>query len=151
MPRVAKDYSKTIIYKIACKDPSITDCYIGCTTNFSKRKSHHKHNCNNNVRKNYIYQFIRANGGWNNWDMVMVEEFNCDNELQASARERHWFDIIKPTLNMQCPNEGTGKLWRDNHPDYMKEYGKEWRDNNPDYFKNYRIKRKENNNYLNEV
>jgi hypothetical protein len=98
--------------------------------------------------------------------MVMVEEFNCDNPLQASARERYWFDIIKPTLNMDCPNEGTGKLWRDNHPDYMKEYGKEWRDNHPDYmkeygkewsdnhpdyFKNYYLKRKESNNYLNEV
>ena len=27
------DYSKSVIYKLCCKDPTITDIYIGSTTN----------------------------------------------------------------------------------------------------------------------
>ncbi len=36
------DYSNTIIYKIYSKNPSITDTYIGYTTNFIQRKYSHK-------------------------------------------------------------------------------------------------------------
>ena len=36
------DYSNIIIYKIYCKDPSITDVYVGQTSNFAKRKCAHK-------------------------------------------------------------------------------------------------------------
>ena len=35
-------FSKTIIYRIFCKDISITDCYIGRTVNFKIRLSGHK-------------------------------------------------------------------------------------------------------------
>ena len=45
MPRKPIDYSKTISYKIVCNDLSITDCYVGHTTDFTKRKSHHKSDC----------------------------------------------------------------------------------------------------------
>ena len=41
MPRVEIDYSNTIIYKISCKDTSITDIYVGHTTNFIQRKHTH--------------------------------------------------------------------------------------------------------------
>ena len=38
MPKENIDYSKTIIYKIVCKDINIKDCYVGSTTNFTNRK-----------------------------------------------------------------------------------------------------------------
>ena len=47
MPKVEIDYSKTIIYKLCCKDINITDIYVGHTTNFIKRKNEHKSDCNN--------------------------------------------------------------------------------------------------------
>jgi len=34
MPKENIDYSNTIIYKICCSDFSITDLYVGHTTNF---------------------------------------------------------------------------------------------------------------------
>ena len=37
------------IYKIVCNDLSITDCYVGHTTDFVKRKCNHKIICNNEV------------------------------------------------------------------------------------------------------
>ena len=40
------DYNKTIIYRIVCKDATITDCYIGHTTNIVKRRQEHKNICN---------------------------------------------------------------------------------------------------------
>ena len=42
MPRLPIDYSKTIIYRIVCKNPEIKDCYVGQTTDFTSRKSCHK-------------------------------------------------------------------------------------------------------------
>jgi hypothetical protein len=38
-------YENSLIYKICCKDPTITDNYIGSTCAFRKRKINHKSNC----------------------------------------------------------------------------------------------------------
>ncbi len=47
-----------IIYKIVCKDINITDCYIGSSIKFRKRKNLHKSNCNNVNGKNIIWIYI---------------------------------------------------------------------------------------------
>jgi hypothetical protein len=102
MPRTAIDYSNTIFYKIVCRDPEITDFYVGHTTNFVKRKYVHKHTCINvnSTGYNYIvYQFIRENGGWGNWDMIMIETCECENSIDACKKERQWIEELKPTLN----------------------------------------------------
>ena len=31
------DYQKTFIYKLCCRDPTITDIYVGHSTNFKQR------------------------------------------------------------------------------------------------------------------
>ena len=102
------DYSKTLIYKIVCKDPEIKSFYIGSTTNFTKRKHTHKYYCNNENNKIYnlkIYQAIRANGGFENWSMILVEDYPCENKREAEKREQYWKDELKPDLNMMnCGN-----------------------------------------------
>ena len=45
MPKNAINYSNTIIYKLVCKNINIEDCYVGHTTNFSKRKYQHYQRC----------------------------------------------------------------------------------------------------------
>jgi predicted GIY-YIG superfamily endonuclease len=75
------NYNNSIIYKLCCKDPEITEIYVGSTTNFYRRKQKHKSTCNNSNDKGYnlnIYQFIRDNGGWENWQMVEVERYKCN-------------------------------------------------------------------------
>jgi predicted GIY-YIG superfamily endonuclease len=52
------DYSKTVIYKIFCKDSNITDTYIGHTTNFNKRKRGHKKDCYNENDRKYNHKCI---------------------------------------------------------------------------------------------
>ena len=102
MPKKIIDYSNTIIYKIICKDKSITDLYVGHTTNFIKRKYEHKTKCNSgNDRK--IYNVIRANGGWDNWEMIEVAKHNCEDAVEARIREQEHYDILKPTLNIFNP------------------------------------------------
>ena len=109
MPKTPIDYSKSIIYKICCKDPEIKDIYIGSTTNFTKRKNQHKREVKSEGRqqsKYKIYQFIKNNGYWENWDMVMIEEYkDCESKLQLEKREREYYDLLKPTLNSQLPNK----------------------------------------------
>jgi len=93
MPRKVVDYSKTVIYKLVCKDVTVTDCYDGSTTSFTKRKCGHKTTCNNKASKDHnlpVYRFIRDNGGFDNWDMIEVETYNAVNKLEALKRERYY-------------------------------------------------------------
>ena len=67
MPKKVIDYSKGLVYKLVCNDLNVKDCYVGSTTNFSKRKNVHKSDCNNirSSRYNYrLYQVMRENNGW---------------------------------------------------------------------------------------
>jgi len=103
MPKNIIDYSNTIIYKIYCKDDKITELYVGHTTNFSKRKYHHKLSCNN-LNNNYkIYNIIRENGGWENWDMVEIAKYNCNNNTEARMKEQEHYELLKATLNSCSP------------------------------------------------
>ena len=100
------NYTNTVIYKIVCNDLNITDCYIGHTTHFIKRKQHHKESCNRITDTHYNYKFysiIRANGGWTNWSMIEIEKFPCLDANEAKAREHHWYVLNNSTLNSRQP------------------------------------------------
>jgi len=97
MPKAPIDYKKTIIYKIVCNDLNIKDYFVGHTTNMTKRKSAHKSACNNEKDKKHnlkIYQIIRENGGWSNWNTLVVEEFPCKDKYEACKREREVFEEL---------------------------------------------------------
>ena len=103
MPHKEVDYSKTHFYKIVCKDLSIKDCYVGHTTNFKNRKNAHKRKCydeNDQVHYNfYVFQFIRDNGGFDNFDMILINTECCENSLEARKREREYIEELNATLN----------------------------------------------------
>jgi hypothetical protein len=146
MPKLPIEYSKTIIYKLCCLDQSINDIYIGHTTDFTKRKCSHKLNCNNENNKDYncyVYQFIRKHGGWDNWNMIQIEEYPCNNKREAEARETYWMKELKSTLNSyisfrteeekkQYQKTDTYKEWK---KEYMKKYQK--MDKQKEYMKEY--------------
>jgi len=129
MPKVDIDYSKTIIYKIVCRDITIKDLYVGQTTNFTKRKCKHKSICNNIYDGNhnlYIYEFIRENGNWNNWDMIEVENYNAVDKLDAGKKERFWIEQLQATLNKVVPTR-TLKEYKIDNQDIIKENSKVYR------------------------
>ena len=102
MPKTDIDYSNTIIYKITCKNQTITDVYVGHTTNFVQRKHAHKQSCKNNTSPNHnckLYEVIRANGGWDNWKMEIINFFNCADHYDARKKEQEYFIALKATLN----------------------------------------------------
>jgi hypothetical protein len=107
MPRLHIDYSNIVIYKIVCNDLSITDCYVGHTTDFIRRKQSHKYFCtneNNKKKNNYkVYATIRKNGEWDNYCMIEIEKYPCKDANEASAKEREWFEILN-SLNTHVPN-----------------------------------------------
>ena len=80
------DYSNTCFCKICCKDLDITDIYVGHTTDFIRRKAYHKYRCNTEKdpsRNLYVYTFIRDHGGFDNFNMVLIEKISCDDKLEA--------------------------------------------------------------------
>ena len=102
MPKTEIDYSNTIIYKITCKDINVTDVYVGHTTNFIQRKHAHKQSCINDKLSNYkckLYEVIRNNGGWNNWNMEIINFFNCKDHFEARQKEQEYFVSLNATLN----------------------------------------------------
>ena len=106
MPLVPIDYSKTHFYKIICNDLTISDCYVGHTIDFRKRKNHHKTTCNNDKDTNHnliLYQFIRENGGWGNWNMIIIETRSCKDSLEAKSIEREFVEKLNATLNTIRP------------------------------------------------
>ena len=125
MPKENIDYSKTIIYKIVCKDVNIKDCYVGSTTHFTNRKRQHKNIAINDTVKShyYVYVFINQNGGWDNFDMIEVEKYNALDHNDALKRERYWLEELKATLNAKIPSRP------------KKEYKKEWKKDNPEKMK----------------
>ncbi len=102
MPKTEIDYSNTIIYKITCKNPNVNDLYVGHTTNFVQRKHSHKQSCINDKSPNYkckVYEVIRNNGGWDNWNMEIINFFNCQDHYQARQKEQEYFVSLNATLN----------------------------------------------------
>jgi len=98
-------YDKFVIYKIYLKE-NPEECYIGSTINFSRRKSQHKKNINNRVSKKYhypLYQYIRALGGFDKFDIDIVENFPCQTKQEGLNREKVLIDIHKAKLNSIKP------------------------------------------------
>ena len=103
MPKIPKDYSRNVIYKLVNKeDYDNANIYIGSTTNFTKRKCEHKSDCMNKTGVKYnqkIYHFIRDNGGWDEWNMLEVEKYPCTDNNEAKSREEHWRIHFNADLN----------------------------------------------------
>ena len=147
MPKQFIDYSKTIIYKIVCNDLNIRDVYVGHTTNFINRKAKHKSDCNNPNSKSYnfkIYNTIRNNGDFENWSMIEIEKYPCNDINEACSRERYWYELLNAKLNTNYPARNKTEYNKDYYQD-NKEYKKEYRDNNKDKMQEYNKVYYENN------
>ena len=85
------------IYQISCKDPNVKENYIGQTESFENRKYAHSRNCKTSDLK--IYKTIRRYGGWDNWEMKIMNHYYCKDEYEARQIEQKYMDIFKVTMN----------------------------------------------------
>ena len=153
MPRKEINYQNTIIYKIVCNDLNVKDVYVGHTTDFTKRKASHKGVCNCPDHHSYnlkIYKTIRDNGGWDNWTMIEIEKYPCNDKNEACSRERHFYELLNANMNIHCPtldiekinatNKRCHKIYVEAHKDEIKEYMKKY---HAEYDKAYKQAHKE--------
>ena len=106
MPRNVISYNNTTIYKLCCNDITIKDIYVGHTTNFTKRKAKHKSSTNNPsdpLYNTYKYNFIRNNGGFENWSMIEIVKIDCVDLNDACRMERQYMEQLNATLNKNRP------------------------------------------------
>jgi hypothetical protein len=101
MPKTPTDYERTVIYKIQHleKDELL---YVGSTTEFTKRKCKHKSDCINPKAKLYnakLYKMIRENGGWEMFNMVIIQDFPCKNKREAECEEDKVIREMKASMN----------------------------------------------------
>jgi hypothetical protein len=98
-------YNKFVVYKIyQPKYPELI--YIGSTTNFSSRKSNHKKYCKNRVSKKYhypLYKYIRNCGGFETFNMEIIEEYPCKTKNEGLQREKELIELHNAKLNTNCP------------------------------------------------
>jgi hypothetical protein len=143
------DYSKTVMYKIVPKNLNSDLIYVGHTTNFRVRKSTHKQSCCNINDRAYnynVYVIIRANGGWEAWEMFEIEKFPCNDGNEARTRERYWYELYNANLNSRlpiCPQ----KEYREKNKDTINQMLIKWREKNREKInassKKYREKNKD--------
>ena len=135
------------VYKLCCNDPEIKEVYVGSTKNLRVRKNLHKSRCHNENGEKYnlnVYQFIRANGGFSNFDIIQLERFEFNTKYELHARERHYIELLKASLNKAIPTR-TVKEYRDENKEKIKEQLVVYREKNKEKIQEYEKKRYEEN------
>ena len=128
-----------IFYKIFCKDDNIKDLYVGKTKDLKKRWYSHKFNCNNEKSNRHnlkLYQFIRENGGIDNWNIIEIEKGEYDDK-DSAIRERYWIEELNANLNNDIPSR-TQKEWKEEHRNEQINYLKIYYQENKEKFIEYR-------------
>lgn len=97
------NYENGTIYKIACKNLNIKDVYVGSTIHYEQRINHHRSVCNNPHSRAYnfhVYDFIRQNGGFENWQILLIEYYPCKDRHELQQRERVIMEELNAGLNV---------------------------------------------------
>jgi hypothetical protein len=147
------DYSKSCIYMLRHKDDTeLENIYIGSTTNFRGRKCNHLKACCNPNNRDYNhkkYQYIRANGGWEEWIMVWLEDYPCKSKRELELKEDEVMLKYQNRLNDKRASrtrqqytidnkeikKETDKIRYENNKDKILEERKEYRKKNNEIIK----------------
>jgi hypothetical protein len=131
------NYENAVIYKICCKDPTITDNYIGSTTDYKNIKINHKSNCNNQYSRyhnRYVYEFIRKHQGWSNWRIRIVKRYpDITSKKELLKKHRKWMRVLGASLNQRVP----GTVIKVGKRKYDKLYYESHREENAEYYREY--------------
>ena len=119
------NYANSIVYKLCCLDPQVEGIYVGSTTSFRKRKANHKRSCTKPSDKDYyqpVYQYIRDNGDWENWTMIIVRKYpHLTDKHQLRQKESKYIIKLKASLNKRIPLRTPKEYYNDNKEDILKK------------------------------
>ena len=143
---------KCIIYKISKEGKD--ESYIGSTSNFQNRMKQHKFNCNNVKSKKhhlFIYQFIRQNGGWDEFDKQIIYECDVKDKTETRMIEQKYITKNECKLNKNNSylteegNKERMKSYREANKETIKEKSKAYYEANKEKIKEYQKAYKEAN------
>ena len=138
MPKKEINYQKSVIYKIEhLENPELL--YVGSTTDFTKRKNHHKFSCNNENNRCYnlkVYKMIRENGGWESFKIMIIKQYPCNSKIDLLIEEDKLMKELRTSLNQnkayQTDEERIDykKKWfqlnKESTKEHRQEYSKEY-------------------------
>ena len=134
------------MYKLVCKDIEVKEIYVGSTVNINERRRTHKCSCNKASSKGYnlyVYQYIRRNGGFENFEIIVIETIEYNEKHELKARERVHMEELKATLNKQVPNRTRDEYVQQNkehinvqRKQYRQENKAEIQEQNHQYYQN---------------
>ena len=112
------NYEEGKIYKIVT--PHSKKVYIGstCTPTLARRLAKHKTDYDQykqGKRKTGFSSFQLLDLG--DCDIVLLENYPCENKDELRARERYWLEKTKNTVNQLCPIRS-----QEEHKQYYKDY-----------------------------
>ena len=156
----ASDIDNYVMYKIVPKNLNLNYCYIGHTNNFVFRKRQHYLPCIDITHSKShlkIYQVIRQNGGWDEWEMIEIEKFIGKTKLEARIREQELIDEIQANLNClkayitederKATKNAITEKYRENNKELLKEQTKKYKEDHKEIIaeqmKKYRAENKE--------
>jgi hypothetical protein len=117
MEDIDERYENGVIYMIKHKTDETKEYYIGSTKDFKARCCEHKSDCNNQNRKQYnykLYKYIRENGSWNEWEIILLYDYPCKNRNELHLEEKRAVKEYKSTLNTQVPARTRKEYCEDN-------------------------------------
>jgi hypothetical protein len=93
-------YKNAKIYRLVNKVDD--EIYVGSTCSpLSKRLYEHKHMAKIKPNRK-VYQHLN-NIGWENVNVILIEEYPCENKMQLERKERQYIETLKASLNGYIP------------------------------------------------
>jgi hypothetical protein len=141
------NYQLGKIYKI--KDLDSNECYIGstCEPTLAQRLAKHVANHTAYTKGTGSYCTSYSIIGREDYDIVLIENYPCNNKDELHARESHH------TQTMNCVNKikNQGIINEIGQPEYQKEYRKENKNCLKEYQKQYHFQHKEKRQEYNKL
>ena len=134
-------YSRGKIYKLV--NDIDDEIYVGSTCSpLYVRLAGHKMTSYCTPKRQVYAHVLKI--GWENVDIVLIEEFPCDSKMQLHKRERYWIEELKPSLNKSIPTR-TAAEYRKEHKEERRAGKKKYRENNREKVLADKKKYRENN------
>lgn len=137
------------IYKIICKTrPRMI--YVGSTTSTLKERFL-VHRLNSNTpyyKNNNFYNYVKKNNGWNNFEIILLENFYGNNMTELRIKEEQYRIKLHANLNSRkCNNKENPQSHYLRNKPYYDEYKilnrEKIRKYNIEYQRQYKLKKKE--------
>lgn len=131
-------YIYLLLHKKCKGEPRLEfEHYGGSTTCWKERNRHHKEKCTDPNSKNYnlkVYQYIREHGGYDNWEMVLVQTVEVESKQELRKIEAYWIIFTGATLNSLLPGRSRKEYYEQNK-EKIKEKDKEYYERNKEKIK----------------